>query len=352
MNLDYPVSNLIQADDEGALCEALASREHARLVGSGSSQAMLPTPDTAVDVISTAGMNRILRLEADDLTCSVEPGVLRSDLDEALAEHRLWLPCAGTGTIGGIFASDLHGPLAPAQFEPRSLLLGLSAVLADGTPFKSGARVVKSVAGFDLQKLFVGSRGRLFAASALHLKLRPMPPVRLAFGQGGLSLPAAITRMLEMRRSHVCPLQLSLTRSGTTFKLTGVIGGNPDYLQEWADRLEFELHETEAAPAPLAPEVAEGCELVQGLLQLTKLPELMEQLPEAAPFALHGLRFWTALTAAHTDQLLATLPSLGGSGVIMGGPADRRGLSSPVDPVVARLEDELAQALDPGRTLR
>ena len=101
-----------------------------------------------------------------------------------------------------------------------------------------------------------------------------------------------------------------------------------------------------------APEVAEGCELVQGLLQLTKLPELMEQLPEAAPFALHGLRFWTALTPAHTDQLLATLPSLGGSGVIMGGPADRRGLSSPVDPVVARLEDELAQALDPGRTLR
>ena len=352
MNLDYPVSNLIQVDDEAALCDALASRDQVRLIGSGSSQSLLAAPDTDVDVISTAGMNQILRLEADDLTCSVEPGVLRADLDAALAEHGLWLPCGGSGTIGGIFAADLHGPLAPAQHEPRSLLLGISAVLADGTPFKSGARVVKSVAGFDLQKLFVGSRGQLFAASALHLKLRPRPPLTLGFEHADLSLSSAMERMLQMRQSHVAPLQLSMTRSGASFTLTGVIGGDPSYLEAWARRLELTLLNTTSTPAPKALEPSGGEELVQGLVQLKRLPELLERLPEDAPFALHGLRFWTCLSAARADQLLTTLPALGGGGTILAGPADRRGQTSPTDPVIQRLEGELAQTLDPGRTLR
>ncbi|MEE2887819.1 MAG: hypothetical protein VX951_10355, partial [Planctomycetota bacterium] len=247
---------------------------------------------------------------------------------------------------------DRCGPLAPAQHEPRSLLLGLSAVLTDGTRFKSGARVVKSVAGFDLQKLFVGSRGRLFAATALHLKLRPKPPAVVAFEQDGLSLPAAMELLLEMRQSHIAPLVLSLERQGPDFTLTGSIGGDPQHLETWIRG--FGLRATEPAAHNTVDESdpVEDAETIQGLLPLQALPKLLEQLPDGAPFALHGLRFATRLPTPATDRLLQDLPSLGGSGEIVVGPTSRRGQTSPVDPVVARLEAELAQTLDPRGVLR
>lgn len=352
MNFDFPVSDFVRVGDRKALGEALSKRERVRLVGGGSSQTSLQAPDTEVDVISTADMNRILRLEADDLTCSVEPGVRREDLDAALADHNLWLPCGGTGTIGGIFAGDRNGPLAPAQHEPRSLLLGLSAVLADGTQFKSGARVVKSVAGFDLQKLFVGSRGRLFAVTTLHLKLRPKPPAIVAFEQDGLSLPASMELLLGMRQSHIAPLVLSLTRQGPAFRLTGSIGGDPRYLGTWIRKFGLSTTEPTTHDTIDASDPGEELEAVQGLLPLKTLPKLLDQLPGGAPFVLHGLRFATRLPMPATDRLLEALPSMGGSGEIVAGSASRRGRTSPVDPVVAKLEADLAQTLDPRGVLR
>ncbi|MFP6641847.1 MAG: FAD-binding oxidoreductase [Myxococcota bacterium] len=352
MNFDFPVSDFVRVRDDKALGKALAKRKHVRLVGGGSSQAFLQAPDTEVDVVSTADMTRILRLEADDLTCSVEPGVTRENLDAALADHNLWLPCGGTGTIGGIFAGDRTGPLAPAQHEPRSLLLGLSAVLTDGTRFKSGARVVKSVAGFDLQKLFVGSRGRLFAVTAMHLKLRPKPPAIVAFEQDGLSLPASMELLLGMRQSHIAPLVLSLARQGPDFTLTGSIGGDPQHLETWIHGFGLSATKSTAHNAVDESNLAENVETIQGLLPLQALPKLLEQLPGGAPFVLHGLRFSTRLPTLATDRLLQDLPSIGGSGEIVVGPASRRGRTSPVDPVVARLEAELAQILDPRGVLR
>lgn len=351
MNFDYPVSDLVRVRDEDELTEALSKRERVRLVGTGSSQAFLKGPDEEVDVVSTADMNRILRLEADDLTCSVEPGVRREDLDAALADHNLWLPCGGTGTLGGIFAGDREGPLAPAQAEPRSLLLGLTAVLTDGTRFKSGARVVKNVAGFDLQKLFVGSRGRLFAVTSMHLKLRPRPRAMVAFELRDLALPAAISLLLGIRRSSTPPLVLSLERQGSTFVLTGSIGGDPDHLATWIG--EFGLLATDSeTPGNRPGDPVDGLETVQGLVSLKTIPKLLEQLPGDAPFALHGQRFSTSLPAAAVDRLLKVLPTIGGSGEIVAGAASRRGRTSAVDPVVAKLETNLASTLDPRGALR
>ncbi len=351
MNLDYPVADSLEVTDASQLCAELQRRERVRLIGGGSSQAFLPAPDTEVDVISTAAMNRILRLEADDLTCSVEPGVRRADLDAALAEHQLWLPCGGDGTIAGIFAGDRLGALAPTQPEPRSLLLGMSAVLTDGTCFKSGARVVKNVAGFDLQKLFVGSRGRLFAVTALHLKLRPRPKASAAFEQTGLGLDDAMQQLIGMRRSRTSPQRLSLIRNPQSFTITGSIASDPRYLEQWLD--EFGLV---ATSGPTATDGIAGdpgaAETVQGMVPLKSLPTLIESLPATAPFALHGTRFTTELTAAASDSLLASLAGLGGCGEVIGGPPTRRGTTSPSDPVADRLEAELGRALDPRGVLR
>ncbi len=352
MNFDYPVSKVIDVHSEEDLCEVFSQSQTIRLVGRGSSQAALKAPNRDVDIVSTANMDQILRLEPDDLTCSVEPGVRREDLDAALAEHRLWLPCGGSGTIGGIFAGDREGPLAPMQPEPRSLLLGLSAVLTDGTRFKSGARVVKNVAGFDLQKLFVGSRGRLFAATALHLKLRPKPPASVEFKQTQLALPAAMELLLAMRRTQTPPQVLSLARTGSTYTLTGTIDGDPGYLETWIKKFALTASEP-ASSTTTGPHVpSAGLETVQGLVMLKAIPALVDLLPEQVAFGLRGTRFWTHLPTPAADALLKALPSIGGSGEIVAGEPARRGLTSAVDPMVTRLETEIANVLDPHGVLR
>ncbi|MHC4516519.1 MAG: FAD-binding protein [Planctomycetota bacterium] len=121
MRLDFETSGTLQGRSDAELRDALVSGGAVRLAGSGSQQLLVPAPATKVRVISLQSMDRILRLESDDLTCTVEAGVRREALDAALQKRRLQLPCAGGGTIGGLFAADVHGPLGPGMHSPRSL---------------------------------------------------------------------------------------------------------------------------------------------------------------------------------------------------------------------------------------
>jgi glycolate oxidase FAD binding subunit len=347
--VDYPVIETVAIASAAQLRDALLELDAVRLIGSGSAQARLPAPDAPVTQLSTAPMNRILRLEADDLTCSVEPGLPRADLDAALGEHGLWLPCRDTGTLGGLFAADLWGAAAIAQPEPRRLLLGFSAILADGTRFKSGARVVKNVAGFDLPKLFVGSRGRLFAVTELHLKLRPRPPAVRHFRVAGLSRQVAIELVRRLRRARDLPQALCLCGRGDEFTVSGTIAGDPIHLDRWlADQ-----RVTPSADPPAEPGApAEGLESVRGQITLADVPDLLARLPAQAPFTLCGARFWTHLPPAAADDLLDALPAGRAAAEIGHGATDRRGRPTPVDPGVSRLEVGLRAALDPRGVLR
>lgn len=348
MKLDFPVLETVTVDSEAELLDAMQAHDRIRLAGSGGSQAFLPAPPEPVTVVSLAGMNRILRLEADDLTCSVEPGVRRADLDHAMAECGLHLPCGGNGTIGGMFAADSVGSLAPGRPEPRNLLLGMSAVLSEGLSFRSGARVVKNVAGFDLQKVFVGSRGRLFAVTALHLKLRPLPRDTFHFALEDLSRDAALATTRKLRHLSLPPLVLVLDTHGGSgdpapSAVCGTLGGHPKHVAKLARELELT-----AGPAPdielLVPD--DSGELVQGQIPFRRLKELLEQLPDGAPFRLCGQRFTVSLSGDAADRLLDRLATLGGSGEIVVGSATRRGCKTPADPAVERLTDQLKASLD------
>ncbi len=129
--------------------------------------------------LSTTAMDRVVEFDAEDQTCVVEAGLSPAALDAAAAEHGLELgvcsPGAAAGTLGGLFlAPELS--LATAFFgPPRDQVLGAEWLLADGTAVRTGARVVKSVAGYDLTRLFLGSRGRLALCTRLILRLRPRP---------------------------------------------------------------------------------------------------------------------------------------------------------------------------------
>jgi glycolate oxidase FAD binding subunit len=121
--------------------------------------------------------DRILEHEPGDLTCIVEGGVRLSALRLALAEHgqRLSLDPPGDPTLAECLLDDLSGPLSHRFGTMRDLVIGVSVVLPDGLCASSGGKVVKNVAGYDLAKLFCGSRGRLGAVERLALRLHPLP---------------------------------------------------------------------------------------------------------------------------------------------------------------------------------
>jgi glycolate oxidase FAD binding subunit len=128
-------------------------------------------------VLSTRRLNRILEHEPGDLTVIVEAGLRLSELQAALEPHgqMLALDPPGDPTIGACLAADLSGPRRHRYGAMRDLVIGVTVALADGTIASSGGKVVKNVAGYDLGKLFSGSRGRLGLIARLALRLHPRP---------------------------------------------------------------------------------------------------------------------------------------------------------------------------------
>jgi glycolate oxidase FAD binding subunit len=131
-------------------------------------------------VLSTRRLGRVLEHEPGDLTCIVEAGIRLSELDAALAPHGqlLALDPPGDPTLGACVAASLSGPGSHRYGTIRDLVLGVTVVLADGSIGSSGGKVVKNVAGYDLAKLFCGSRGRLGLVARVALRLHPRPSVR------------------------------------------------------------------------------------------------------------------------------------------------------------------------------
>jgi len=121
----------------------------------------------------------VISHEPGDLTCTVAAGVPLPELQAVLARGGQMLaldpPGADGLTVGEAFAVAAFGPRAHRYGSPRDLVLGVTVRLADGTVARAGGRVVKTVAGYDLPKLFTGARGRLGAILELTLRLHPLP---------------------------------------------------------------------------------------------------------------------------------------------------------------------------------
>jgi glycolate oxidase FAD binding subunit len=130
--------------------------------------------------LSTAGLDRILEHNAGDLTAVLEAGVPLARARETFraAGQMLALdpPDPGGATIGGIVAANDSGPLRARYGGARDLVVGMRVALADGTVSKSGGKVIKNVAGYDLAKLFTGSYGTLGAILEVSVRLHPLPP--------------------------------------------------------------------------------------------------------------------------------------------------------------------------------
>ena len=132
------------------------------------------------DIVLCLGrMDRIIDYSPADLTIAVEAGLGLAELNTILRSENQWLPLDPPGsskaTIGAVAACASSGPLRAEFGTPRDYCIGLSLAHADGSRSKSGGRVVKNVAGYDMNKLYVGSFGTLAVLTELTLKLRPLP---------------------------------------------------------------------------------------------------------------------------------------------------------------------------------
>ena len=131
-------------------------------------------------IVDTGRLSGVVEHAAGDLVAQVRAGTRMADFAAVLAQagQEIALDVPGTATVGGVIASGLAGPRRLRYGTPRDLLIGITIVRADGTVAKSGGKVVKNVAGYDLGKLFAGSAGTLGLITEATFRLHPLPAAR------------------------------------------------------------------------------------------------------------------------------------------------------------------------------
>ena len=211
---------------------ALASEESLAVVPRGSGSALESGhPPARVDVVlDLTGLDRVIDDNPDDLTATVEAGLTAGAFAARLGPRRQWLPVdppgVATRTLGGLVATGAHGPLRARYGTLRDFLLGVRFVQADGVITWGGARVVKSVTGYDVPKLMVGSLGTLGVLCELTLRLHPQPEAEATRVSTFESVEAAAAFVARVLDSSLEPNRVELV-NGSALGRLGLDGRAP-----------------------------------------------------------------------------------------------------------------------------
>jgi glycolate oxidase FAD binding subunit len=253
--------------EEAARCLGICSEFDAAVIPAGLSTWLeCGNPVRRADVVlSLERMSRIIEYSPPDLTVTVEAGLTLTEFNNAAKRERQWLPLDppgfATASLGAIAACGSSGALRAGFGTPRDYVLGLKLAHVDGTQSKSGGRVVKNVAGYDMNKLYVGSFGTLGVLTELTFKLRPLPECIITL---------MVTSENRESLAHLAKRVLASELQPASILLTKGLGAGSPGLPTGNDALLIRFVDSEAAVKHQSDWVSRS---LDGSLELTTLDD-------------------------------------------------------------------------------
>ena len=206
-------ASIVTPRDEAACVQAFREarqRRHAVVCVGGGTELALGRLPTKVDVlVRTTSLSRVKDYTPEDQIVDVEGGLTLGELQKTLGARGQRLaydpPGAASATVGGLVATNAFGPLRTRYGSLRDLIIGVTLLRADGVVAHGGGKVVKTVAGFDLPKLAVGSLGTLGMILGATFRVHPEPETSATVFAAGLSAAAVREMIVGLRDAQLEP---------------------------------------------------------------------------------------------------------------------------------------------------
>jgi glycolate oxidase FAD binding subunit len=308
---------------------------------------------TTDETISLAKVTGVRDHSWGDLTATVAAGTPWAVLQQALARHNQRVALdplfPQQATVGGILATNDSGLLRMRYGSLRDLVIGMTIVLADGTIARTGGKVVKNVAGYDLPKLLTGSFGTLGIITEATFRLHPIPAHTSTFTARSADIAVLAALMQQLVTSAMSLEAMQLRNEPDSFALDIQFAAVPEALADHEQRLRA-LIQVGTEIEPHTQKIDSARESLFAIpratvLKLTTLPTKLSALIAGfAQLAVHGITaqavadptgiVTVALVAPPQglatilEELRARLAPIGGTAVIL----QRGALSADIDP--------------------
>lgn len=249
----------------------------ARGAGTGLSGGAVPIMGGIV--LDISGMNRIIDIDVNNLQITVEPGVVLDRLNEVLKPYGFFFPpdpgSSAMCTIGGLISNNGSGMRCVKYGTTRNYVLDLEVVLADGRIINTGSKMLKSSAGYDLTRLFIGAEGTLGIIAKVGLKIVPIPKCRMLVLASFEDAEIAGNAVIKTISSGITPSACEILDHTTIQVLKRY---DPNLVLPEGDVILFEVDGSKASVEESAQQIVDACSSLATSIQIASSQKEMDDV--------------------------------------------------------------------------